>query len=202
MRHPLRSTLLIFLFFATGSTAYSQLYLGAGYGTFNVPGASMNFRGTGPTLRFEYTKPDYNTSIFVDVSYFEKSVPEGTTQIYDNNGMPISTASVTDKYSYIYNTVGCKVKFSDRKFSPYLGFGVAVVFARQQLSYQPSYNVSGGAQSRVTEGFHFNAGLQYDTGPVILQLQGNLDIVLKVLVDDVSNIMTNLRFTILVPVLR
>jgi hypothetical protein len=202
MRHPVRSALFIFLSFATGSTAYSQIYLGAGYGTFNVPGASMKFRGDGPTFRFEYTKPDYKTSLFVDVSYFEKSVPEGTTQIYDNNGVPIGNASVTDKYSYIYNTVGGKFKFSDRKFSPYLGAGIAVVFARQQPSFQPSYNVSGSAQSMVTEGFHFDAGLQYDTGPVMLQLQGNLDIVLKVLVDDVSNVMTNLRFTILVPVLR
>ena len=202
MPYPIRALLILLVSQALHPTAHSQVYLGAGYGTFNVPGASMSFRGTGPTFRFEYGQPDYHTSLFIDVSYFQKSLDGGTTQIYDINGVPVGTASVTDKYSYIYNTVGFKTKFNDRKFSPYLGGGVAIVFAKQQPSFHPSYNVTGDAQHMVTEGFHFNAGLQYDAGPVLLELQGNLDIVLKVLVDDVSNVMTNLRLTAVVPVLH
>jgi len=202
MVHPIRTLLILSVCLGLRPAAHSQVYLGAGYGTFNVPGASMSFKGSGPTFRFEYTKPDYRTSIFIDVSYFQKSLDGGTARIYDNNGVPVGNATVTNKYSYIYNTVGCKAKFSYKKFSPYLGGGVAIVFARQKPSFQPSYNVNGGAQSMVTGGFHFNAGLQYDTGPVLLELQGNLDIVVKTLVDDVSNVMTNLRLTALVPVFR
>jgi|GEM_PF-4790667 len=202
MVYPIRALLILSVCLGLHLAAHSQVYLGAGYGTFNVPGASMSFHGTGPTFRFEYTKPDYRTSVFVDVSYFEKSLDGGTAQIYDNNGVPIGNAMVTNKYSYIYNTVGFKAKFSDRKISPYLGGGVAIVFARQKPSYEPSYSVSGDVQTMVTEGFHFNAGLQYNTGPVLLELQGNLDIVLKTLVDDVSNVMINLRLTALVPVFR
>jgi hypothetical protein len=202
MPNPIRPVLFILVLSIIGQKVHSQVYLGAGYGTFNVPGASMKFRGYGPTFRFEYTKPDYKVSMFVDVSYFQNSIDGGTTQIYDNNGVPVGMAAVTDKYTFIYNTIGFKTRFSERKVSFYLGAGAAIVYAKQTPSFQPSYNVSGQGQSMWDEGFHFNAGVQYNTGPVMLQLQGNLDIVLKVLVDDVSNVMTNLRLTATVPVFR
>ena len=118
MPYAIRTLLILLISLTLHSTAHSQIYLGGGYGTFNVPGASMRFRGTGPTFRFEYTKPHYMASLFIDVSYFEKSTDGGTTQIYDDNGVPVGTASVTYKYSYIYNTLGFKTRFSDRKFSP------------------------------------------------------------------------------------
>jgi hypothetical protein len=54
---------------------------------------------------------------------------------------------------------------------------------------------------QVKYGFSFNAGVQYNIKPVVLELRGNFDLVVKQLDhDDVSNILTNLRLCITVPI--
>lgn len=206
MTRPLRVILSFSLVVLINLTARAQFCLGAGYGTFHVGGASVPFRGWGPTLRMEYIDEDKVTSMYLDVSYFQKPLPGGTTQIYDNNGMPVGSATVTDKYSYIYNQIGFKhllgADADERKFTAYLAAGAAVVFARQTFSYQSSVAVPDNTHSSVTGGFTFGAGIQYNIKPVILELRGNLDIVLKPLVDDNSNILTNLRLSAMVPILN
>ncbi|MHA4807018.1 hypothetical protein ACX0G9_02870 [Flavitalea flava] len=193
----------IFLF--TGS-ANSQTYLGGGFGTFNIPGASMKFRGTGPTLKLEHIQDDDRTILYLDVSYFSKSLSDGTADIYNANGVPLGSVPITRKFSYIYSQMGGKVLLGgdadEKKIIPYIGGGVAILYKTIKTSYQSTYDLSDDVTSAWLYGFHCNAGVQYNFGPVILELRGNLDLILKPLVDDVSNVLTNLRLSASIPILK
>lgn len=173
-----RKFIFLFIPLLFSISVKSQSFVGAGLGTFNIPGADSKFRGYGPTLEYEFIGYRQRNSGFIDVSYFAKS-QYGT------------------KYSYIYSQLGAKSIFGEadeKKIIPYIGYGIAIVYASSEINDQNS--------SRTIFGFHFNTGVQYNFKPVILELRGNLDIVLKPLVESSSdsNVMTNFRLSALVPI--
>lgn len=179
-KYPFYHKFLYLLFFLFPSISVkSQALLGAGYGTFNIPGASTKLNGTGATLKFEYIGNSQRTSGYLDVSYYAKT-------------------QVDTKYSYIYSQLGVKKLLGgdadQKKVLPFIGGGFALVFANSKTS--------GQNNPRTIFGLDFHAGLQYNIKPVILELKGNLDLDFKPLVENsgVSNIMTNLRFCVLVPI--
>ncbi|TDX02318.1 hypothetical protein [Dinghuibacter silviterrae] len=181
----------------------AQVFMGGGYGTFNVPGASEKFRGFGPTFRCEYIEKNERISLYLDASYFEKTMSQGTTEVYDRNGVPQGQASVNTRFSYVYNVIGSKILLvttaDEKKINPYVGGGFDFIYAQQRTSYQPSYDAGSGAHGSMLYGLQLNTGIQYCIQPVIIELRGNLDFVFKPLVDDNSNILTNLRLSAMIP---
>lgn len=163
----------------------------------------MKFRGMGPTLKYEYS--EYSQSAYAEVSYYAKSLDAGTVDVYDNNGIPQGYATATEKFSFIYTQLGFKQFFNgdidEKRFHPYVGGGLAFLYKTIRTSYHSDagYNLSDDVYKKWLWGFHFNAGVQYNIKPVILELRGNFDIILKPLVDGNSNILTNLRLVALVP---
>jgi hypothetical protein len=206
MNHYYRVFFLLFAGIAISVNVHSQLCIGAGFGTFHIPGASDPFRVFGPTLRIEHLPENGRCVPYLDISYFSKSEPEGTTELYNANGMPIGAASVTTKFSYIYNQLGFKCLLGsdpdEKKVVPYIGGGMAFIYARQSTSFLSTVNAPDNVQGSFLYGFHFNAGIQYNVKAVVLELRGNLDIILKPLVDAESNILTNLRLSVTVPITK
>jgi len=204
MHRPLPAVLSLSVFMFVNVIANCQSYVGAGFGTFNIPGATVKFRGFGPSLRYEYIQENQRISAYIDVAYLTKSLDGGTADIYNSSGLPIRSVPTTNKFSYIYSQLGFKAllgaEADDRKVIPYIGGGIAVLYRTVRSSYQTTYNVSDNVDRSWLYGFHFTAGLQYNFKPVILELRGNLDIILKPLVDDNSNILTNLRLSAIIPI--
>ncbi len=206
MTHPKNVVFLFIIYIIISVSARSQLCVGGGFGTFHVPGASTPFRVFGPTLRIEHLPENGRIVPYLDISYFSKSFSEGSTEIYNGNGVPQGSANVNTKFSYIYNQLGFKVMLGgdadEKKVVPYLGAGAALIYARQSTSYQSTFDVPDDKSWSFLYGFHFSAGIQYNVQSVVFELRGNLDIILKPLVDDVSNILTNLRLSATIPITK
>jgi hypothetical protein len=206
MNHYTRVVFSLFAGITSSMSVRAQLCVGGGFGTFHIPGASQPFRVFGPTLRIENLPENGRVVPYLDISYFSKSEPEGTTELYNSNGMPIGGASVTTKFSYIYNQLGFKCLLGadpdEKKIIPYVGGGVALIYARQSTSFQSTFDAPGYAHGSFLYGFHFNAGIQYNVKAVVFELRGNLDIILKPLVDAESNILTNLRLSASIPITK
>ncbi len=204
-------TILGLAFCFLANAAFAQSFFGAGFGTFNIPGAINKFRGTGPTVKYEYITGDQRQSVYADLSFFSKRQQGDSRPVYDASGNLLGSAETEITFSYIYTQLGFKKLFvgdaDERKVLPYTGGGIALVFANSATRYES--NVSAFPEEKVKRfifGFHFNAGLQYNLKAVILELRGNLDIDLKPLVNDgasdVSNVLTNLRLSVLIPITK
>ncbi len=206
--HPnisLRILLLTFLSFFFLS-AKAQTYAGAGFGTFNIPAASNKFRGWGPTIKLEHVFDNEIVTTYFDLSHFVKNTQGSSVSVYDNAGNNIGSADAQTTHSYLYAQTGLKAVFfgevSEKKILPYLGGGIALVYANATTSYKSSAaSLDDDKMKRFIFGFHLSAGLQYYLQPLVLELRGNLDIDLKPLVPDsnVSNILSNTRLTVLLP---
>jgi hypothetical protein len=171
--------------------AKAQSYLGVGFGTFFIPGASQNFRGYCPTVKYEYIKDNQRSTVYFDLSYFKKQL---------ENEDPKSTLS------YLYSQIGFKQLIAgdadEKKLLPYLGGGLSAAAVNSKFVYRaPSPSNGNSTENMFVFGFHFNAGMQYNLKPVILELRGNFDLNLKPLVpaSSYSHILTNLRLSALLP---
>jgi hypothetical protein len=185
-------TIILCFSFLVSLNAKSQSFLGLGFGTFNIPGANeFRFRGTGPTLKYEYITRNERSSLYADLSYYSKSYTDGN--------------QVNTTYTYYYSQLGFKEFLFDadsHKLIPYLGGGFALLSNKTDASYQGSGSGSfSTSENRFLWGFHSNIGLQYNIKPVIIELRGNLDLILKPLEESssVSNILTNLRLCVSLP---
>jgi hypothetical protein len=145
----------------------------------------------------------------MDFSFYNKELPGDGFTIYDVSGMPIGHAEQTDKYSYKHLQLGFKgsfgKKFNKEGFSFFLGGGIVVSFAKVVSEYRyPGYDIPDDKISRTLFGFHFNAGGQYNFGPITLELESNFDLVLKPLVlnSNTSNVISASRLGILVPLTK
>lgn len=202
--HPYKLSLLV-LFTVITIVTKAQLLVGGGVSTFHVP--ADDFRVLGPTVKLEYVYPEGRRVLYWDASYFTKGIDAGSTSIYNSDGILVATPQTTYKYNYIYNQLGFKALFAgdfdERKLLPFIGGGVAVIFKQTKAIYAASPGIKSDPYRQTLFGFHFNAGVQYNIKPVVLELKGNFDIVLKpVSKDDVSNIVTNLKLCIYVPITK
>lgn len=174
-----RNILFLLFFLLPVFSVSSQALLGVGYGTFNIPGANTKLNGTGPTVKFEYIGYNVRTSGFLDISYFAKTQTD-------------------TKYSYVYTQLGIKQLLGgdadQKKVLPFLGGGVVMVFANS--------TTSSTSNPRTIFGLDFHGGLQYNIKPLILELRGNIDLDFTPLEanSSVSNIMTNFKLSVLLPV--
>ena len=166
---PNRSLLLSCIFILTGFVVKSQTFVGAGYGTFNIPGSDYNsFRGMGPTVKIEHISDDETGSIFIDVSSFTKSFSSVNQYAY--------------KYTYLYSQIGFKKFFSSyaiHRFIPFAGAGVALLTNKTSVTFTGNNTESTSSDNRFLWGFHFNAGVQYSLKKVTFELKGNFDLTLK-----------------------
>lgn len=203
----MKKLILFFLIITAQIYSSAQLYAGASYGTFNIPAAEM--KGFGPTLKIEYVGYNERQAAYLDFSYYQKNTEGNGVTIYDGNGMPVGYAEETDKHSYKHLQLGFKggfgKKFNKKGFSFFLGGGIAVSFAKMVAKYtSPGYNIPDDKINRTIFGFHFNAGGQYNFGPVTLELKANFDLVLKPLVlnSSTSNVISASRLGILIPLTK
>jgi opacity protein-like surface antigen len=205
MRHLVINFFLLTNLVVLFDSAKSQTYLGAGIGTFNVPGAINKFRGFGPTIKFEYLPAQ--AALYIDLSRFSKKIDEGSVDLHDNSGNVVGKADAQTTFSYLYSQLGLKVFFAaahEKKLLPYACGGTALIFANTTTSYASNvYTVDDDKMNRFIFGFHLGVGLQYDLKSVMLELRGNLDLDTKPLVNDgssdVSNVLTNTRLSVLIP---
>jgi opacity protein-like surface antigen len=198
-------TLFVFLSFSLASIN-AQTYIGAGYGTFNVPEAMDKFRGWGPTVKLAHVLDNEVVVAYLDLSRFTKKSNSGSVSLYDDAGNRIGSADTEKEYAYLYAQTGLKVLFfgraDNKKILPYAGGGIALVNAVTTTSYKSTIaTIDDDKYKKFIFGFHISAGLRYNLQPVLLELRGNFDIDIKPLVDDsdVSNILRNLRLCALIP---
>jgi hypothetical protein len=71
MKQTNRLWLMAAALFFFSFSATSQSIIGAGYGTFNVPGSMQLFKGWCPNIKYEYVDDVMRQSLFVEVSYFK-----------------------------------------------------------------------------------------------------------------------------------
>ena len=86
-----------------------------------------------------------------------------------------------------------------------LGAGLSAGFVKITRKYTLA-NISSTTTDNAIYGFNFNAGLQWNIKPVILELKGNLDLMLKPVEpdnsDNGSHFINSTRIGILIPITR
>ena len=196
---------VLFLFMAMGifCTASSQFMVGASIGTYNIPGAGNKFKGIGPTIKVEYGMTDRQSS-YLDASLYNKEEYFGETTITNSSGAVIGRADTKVHYSIKHLQLGLKRIFvrdwSDKGLALFFGGGIAVSQAKTTYKYTlPGYEIPDDKFSKTIFGFHFNAGVQYNLAPVIIELKGTLDIMIKPLVRGDSYVMSTTRLGVLIP---
>jgi opacity protein-like surface antigen len=209
--HRNKNIQTLFFVLLTGliNAASAQTFIGAGYGTFNVPGAVNKFRGWGPTVKLEHVLDNEVVVAYFDLSRFRNTRNNNSVSLYDDGGNRVGSADTETEYAYLYAQTGLKVLFfgrvEDKKILPYAGGGIALVKATTTTSYKtPLTTIDDDKYRRFIFGFHISAGLQCNLQQVVLELRGNFDIDIKPLTDDsdVSNILRNLRVCALIPLLK
>lgn len=188
-------------------SADAQGFVGAGYGTYNVPAASSQFKGYCPTVKYEYLFDNKRRSVYTDVSFFKRDEQLQGTSEMDNTGNIMRGPDLQLHTTYLYGQLGAKVLFGyaeERKIIPYVGGGFAVAFANTKSTLSSAPEEMAGAESRLLWGFHFNAGAQYNFGALLVELRGNLDFVLKTIdhSSSSSNVLKNTRLVVLIPLRR
>ena len=198
-------------FFIINSSSFAQLSAGVAYGTFNTPGAERKLRGTAPTLSVTYTGDEETQQLYFDASLYKKEQTGFETSIYDDQGMYIGSAQTTKQYSIIHLQLGFKRSFAgnfdDSKFNGFVGGGIALSFNKVSFKYDYSgYKIPDDEIKRTMVGFHFSTGGQLHLKPVIIEIRGNFDLVLKPITieggDNKSNLLTSLRLGVLVPLTK
>ena len=186
--------------------AKAQLLAGVAYGTYNVPGTSSGkFRGMGPTLKVALRREE--SVLFAEASlYNNNNRPAQTASLIDENGMPIN-AETSDSYSIKHLQFGFSklIGGEDNSVRFMLGGGITTSFVSTTTKYSIA-NINKEKLSRSIFGFHSNIGLQWNIKPVILELKGNFDLVLKPIEpdnsDNTSHILTSTRLGILIPLTK
>ena len=186
--------LLFFLFIIfCQNISRAQLYVGAGYGTYNIPGMSTgSFKGMSPVLNLTYMPDGYTGSqLFLNASMYSKNVNSGIADVYDDNGNMLGSASSETHYRMKQFQIGFAGVFGSReqmklpKF--FAGGGVALLHVENQDTYELNgAKTTTEKYTRLLYGFHFNAGLQYQITPVVIQLKGNFDFMLKQIEKDAT----------------
>lgn len=203
----MRKAIFFFLAISISYAASSQLMAGAGVGTFNIPGASSQFKGIGPTLKAEYLMSE-RTSAYLDVSLYNKNQDAGeTTTITDADGAFIGEAATRVGYSIRHLQLGFKgvfsKDFSEKGFSFFLGAGAAASLVKSTYKFiLPGYEIPDSKYHNTLFGFHFNAGVQYNFTPIIVELKANFDLMLKPIVTGDSYVISASRLGILIPLTR
>jgi hypothetical protein len=144
MKQTNRLWLMAAALFFFSFSATSQSIIGAGYGTFNVPGSMQLFKGWCPNIKYEYVDDVMRQSLFVDVSYFTHSrLIEGASS-FDANGNIIREPDVLAAYKYIYSQIGFKAVFggdvNENKFLPFVGGGFALAMEKTAYSNKDDVN--------------------------------------------------------------
>ena len=202
-----KNSLLFVLMTLVCQAVSAQLFAGASFGIFNIPGANYGrFKGLGPTVKIEYALSDGSTAYF-DASLYNKEQPSDETLITEESGAAIGYAETQVKYSIKHLQAGFKgfigKDVTEKGFSFFLGGGFAVSLVKSVYSYDlPGYNVSDSKYNSSSYGFHFTSGFQYNFDPVILELKGNFDLVLKPLVSGSSYILTSSRLGVMIPLTK
>jgi hypothetical protein len=199
----------ILFFIATGIfyAAYPQIMAGASVGTFNIHGAGEKFKGVGPTIKLEYGMSDDKSTSYLDGSLYIKRCNSAETTITDSAGVVIGQANTKAYYSIKHLQLGLKRMFardvSEKGLSFFFGGGIAVSSVKTTYKYTlPGYNI---AESKITNtlfGFHFNGGAQYNFDPIIIELKGNLDLMLKPLVTGDSYAISTTRLGVTIPLTK
>ena len=192
--------------------SHAQLCAGVAYGTFNNPGSVPKFRGMGPSLLLEYSNEE-NVELYLNASFYKKSINGYTDPIYDENGQEVGVESMTESYNYKYLQLGFKRAlagdFSDTRFNLFAGGGGALGFVNSQYKYERTGNDAYTEKKNyLIYGFNFVTGMQCRIKPVTIELKGNLDFSLKPIVGSNEGgymgayVFTSLRLGVFVPITK
>jgi hypothetical protein len=194
-----------------GQSVKAQFSAGLAYGTFRVLGANKDFRGTGPTLLLKYTGGEENQEFFLDASLYNKKFIGSETQIYDADGFSLGYAATKESYSIKHIQLGWKQalggNFTDTKLNCFLAAGGVVSFIKTSYKYDLSgYKIPDDFVKKIAYGFHFSTGGQWRIKPIVLELRGNFDFVLKPIEvaggENNTYFLTSLRLGIVVPLIK
>jgi len=199
----MRKLPLLFIVINIFYTASSQIMAGASIGTFNMPGAGTKFKGIGPTIKLEYGKSD-RSSVYLDGSLYNKKQNSPSTTITDGAGAYIGEADTKAHYSIRHLQLGFKNIFgkdlSDKGFSFFVGGGIAISLVKTTYKYTlTGYDIPDSKYNNTLFGFHFNAGVQYNLDPIIIEFKGNFDLMLKPVVTGDSYAILASRLGVLIP---
>lgn len=175
---------LSFLFFFNVSKA--QIFVGAAFGTYNVPGMSTGpFKGFSPVLKLAYMpKGPVGDQFFLNASVYTKNVNNGTENVYDGGGTLLGAATSEIAYHMRHLHLGFTKVLGSRdneyevpKF--FTGAGASILQVKNVYTYEINgIKKTPEINTRWLYGFHFNAGVQYKVNPFLIQLQGNFDFML------------------------
>lgn len=190
-----------------GKLPQAQVLLGVGIGSENLHLSGYKPRQIAPHVNIEYVLNDMRGSIYLDITGFKKQI-NLSSSILNGQGQSIPFLENFD-YGRIIIHAGSKRYLTgdiDKK-APVLFVGGGFVSCLSLLKYtaagtDPQYPYDQKFKENENSfGLGFLAGVQYYLHPVILELKGNLDFLLKKVNEygGSSNIHTNTRITVLVP---
>ena len=197
--------ILLILFSFTSAT--SQSLIGIGYGTYNVRGSNVKFKGFGPTLKYEYILSHQRGTVYLTASHYTHSRETEKSSKMEGNGS-ITYFDINHKQSYLYTQLGFKCliggDIDEKKLNPYIGGGLALAFANRQTIYSNTSTHNESISKRKILGVHLNTGVQYFLNPVIIELNGNIDLVTKPFdeLSDMSYFIANSRLSVILPLFK
>lgn len=171
---------LVFLLSALQS--YSQLFVGAGFGTFKK---KTGYRGLGPTISVLYSQNFMKEStLFLNTSFYQKKgLPFGTVKVTDNLGSSIGNAAKSVNVTTIHYRFGFMRNFGNKENSPvpnfFLGAGLAWSQINTTYNYDlKGYNIPSEKAKNAVFGFHFSAGMHSQIKKLVIELKGSFDFML------------------------
>lgn len=191
----------------SGISVQAQILVGVGIGSENMHISSYKPRQLAPHINVEYITSDMRGTIFFDVTGFRKKI-DYTGAFTDGQGQ-IIPYQANDAYDRIIMHLGFKKMLTGdidaKKLVLFTGGGFANCLSLTKTITKGSDPQFPFEQTvKRTEnsyGLTFLAGVQYYLSPIIIELKGNLDFLLKKVnaYDGDTNIHTNTRLTILLP---
>jgi len=164
-------------------------------------------RSWAPHISYEYVTSNMRSALYIDATGFKRN--ESNSNSYLDSGMQLIPYDEKYTYWHIMLHAGFKAFLNgdaDKK-APliFLGGGFADCISLNRhsaLGTDPQHPLS--LDNKWTDnsfGLGFLAGAQYYLKPVIIELKGNLDFVLKPISEYAgsTNVHTDTRLTILVP---
>ncbi len=191
--------LLCFLY----HVSVSQLAIGPFVSTNNLPVVPLNVLGGGVTAE---VSENYNFSL----SYFGKNFsPDSASYATPDGG--IGRIHYQEKYQILHLSAAFSVyalggRSSEKKFSAYVGGGLAGIYRMQQIHYLDAAAPADDKQNKFIFGFEFLAGIDYKPGPIKFFLQGKANILLNHVIpgsyDTALPLLTNTQLGILIPLAK
>lgn len=193
--------IFILLFSGFNNSAVAQFSVGPHFSTFNLPAVPFKTNGAGITGEFD-------GRFTFSLDYFSNKQPaDSIGYIPDGSINTVYTQyQIQDKFihlsaSFLAPIVGGRS--SEKKFSLYLGAGLAGVYRMRKINYLNTAPPQTEKENKIVPGFEFLAGMDYNLGFAKLFLRGKESILLSHVIpaddDTALPLLSNTQIGILIP---